>query len=153
MEAIVWEENGNQRRWGWRRNFCTWNTKEKKRKGSEKRKENWKKIEEKIKERKKKKAKVGREGMKKRWLINWSIDRLIDFNGMSKNLGLFYSSAQLAWRCRIGRLHICRGIRCLSSNICPGYDSKPSHGEAPHLDLWENMEYLFIAINSRSTLT
>ena len=35
-------------------------------------------------------------------------------------------------------------------NKCPGYDSKPSDGEALALD---NVDYPFIAITSRSNLT
>ena len=37
--------------------------------------------------------------------------------------------------CRIHRLQLCRGVRL--PNVCPGYDTKQSDGEAPlMLDLW-----------------
>ena len=35
----------------------------------------------------------------------------------------------LSCGCRIHRLHLCRGVR--PSNVCPGYDTKQSDGEAP----------------------
>ena len=36
----------------------------------------------------------------------------------------------VSWRCKIHQLHLCRGARPYS-NGCPGYDIKPSDGEAP----------------------
>ena len=38
--------------------------------------------------------------------------------------------------CRIHRLHLCRGPRPSRSSWYPGYDTKPSNGEAPVLELW-----------------
>ena len=40
------------------------------------------------------------------------------------------------WRCIIRWLHLCCGVIPLF-NVCPGYDTKQSNGEAPVLDLWE----------------
>ena len=40
-------------------------------------------------------------------------------------------------RCRIHRLHLCRGVRPPPHNECPGYDTKQSDGEVPaELELW-----------------
>ena len=46
--------------------------------------------------------------------------------------------------CRIHRLHLFRGVR-LSSNECPGYDTKQSGGEASViLELWEMRSTLLL---------
>ena len=39
-----------------------------------------------------------------------------------------------SWDCRIHRLHLCREVR--HHNNCPGYDIKPSDGEALALEIW-----------------
>ena len=38
-------------------------------------------------------------------------------------------------------------------SLIPGHDIKPSDGEAPALELLGNMEYLFIAIDPKLTLS
>ena len=38
--------------------------------------------------------------------------------------------------CRIFWLHLCKGVRTLSTNVCFGYDTKPSDGEASVQELW-----------------
>ena len=38
-------------------------------------------------------------------------------------------------------------------NKCPVYDTEPSDGEVLVLELWGNVEYLFIAIIPKHTLT
>ena len=56
----------------------------------------------------------------------------------------------VGYSCRIQRLHLCRGVT--PPPECPGYDIKQSDGEASTLEIWENVEYPFIAITARSTL-
>ena len=55
------------------------------------------------------------------------------------------------WGGKICRLHLGREVR--SSNECPGYGTKLSDGEASGPGVFQNMEYPFIAIAPKSTLT
>ena len=49
---------------------------------------------------------------------------------------LSISLSPAGWGCRIHWLHLCGGVRPHLSE-CPGYDSKPSDGESPALEIWE----------------
>ena len=48
-----------------------------------------------------------------------------------------FSTCLVGWGCRIHRLLLCRGIRHLPHNECPGYNTKQSDGEVPVMqELW-----------------
>ena len=44
---------------------------------------------------------------------------------------LYILSCSVGWGCRIQRLLLCKEVRTLSPNECPGYDTKQSDGKVP----------------------
>ena len=62
--------------------------------------------------------------------------------------GTLGENSPVGWGCRTHWLHLCRRVIPSLNLKCLGYDTKSSDGEA-----LGNMEYLFIALLSRSTLT
>ena len=44
--------------------------------------------------------------------------------------------SSLGWGCRIHWLYLCRGVRLLPHNKCPGCNIKQSDGKAPTLEIW-----------------
>ena len=64
------------------------------------------------------------------WLDRVSIQ--ISLTPLNNNL-----CCPVGWGCRIHRLLLCRRMRPLPHNECPGYDTKQSDGEVPvMLELW-----------------
>ena len=59
----------------------------------------------------------------------------------------------VGWGCWIHRLHLCLAGKTFPHNVCHVYDTKPSDGSAPTLELWRIWIYPFIAIALRITLT
>ena len=66
----------------------------------------------------------------KMFLLQWSVKEVM-------LTVLPISNCSFGWGCRIYRLQLCRGVRPLPANKCPGYDTKQSDGEVPViLELW-----------------
>ena len=62
-----------------------------------------------------------------------------DWVGLLCNIGVgvyFHIGSPVSWGCIVYWLHLGRDIRSHPTNECPGYDSKPSEGEAPVMEIW-----------------
>ena len=67
--------------------------------------------------------------------------------------GLICLSRHIGWGCRICCLHLCRGIRHPLTNEYLEYDTKPSDGQAPILELSGIIIFSSLSFLSGPTLT
>ena len=101
--------------------------------------------ETKVKEKQMKRMKIWKrrkKTWKKEWFFKWSCrilrNKLFLFDpDHLKDSQTLTGNCPLGCGCRIHRLHFCGGVRLLTTNECPVYDSKQSDdGVLVMLELW-----------------